>query len=310
MAVARARRPSPILGAATAAIGEASAALVPRESPFRHSFEAPVETIQPDPRQARKSFDQSELAELAATMAEQGQLQPILVRRDPTGTARWMIVAGERRWRAAVANGWRTILAIEHEGDAEVASLIENLQRVDLNPVEEARGLQRLIGEKGWSQTQAARTLGKSKGAVSSLLRILSLPNDVLEAVLTSELAIPKNVLVELARIEEPSTRARLLALARAGTLTVRALRDATIEGEQEVSGQPAIVPQGQAGFGRVDFFSRLEHIAVRLRKARLAGRMLDEHGRTCLLMLRDEIDQILRQQESSDDHKPGRSPS
>ena len=310
MAVARTRRPSPILGAATAAIGEASAVLVPRESRFRHSFEALVDAIRPDPSQARKSFDQAELAELAATMAEQGQLQPILVRRDPTATARWMIVAGERRWRAAVINGWRTILAIEHEGDAEVASLIENLQRVDLNPVEEARGLQRLIGEKGWSQTQAARALGKSKGAVSSLLRILSLPDDVLDAVLTSELAIPKNVLVELARVEEPEVRARLLALARAGTLTVRALRDATAGGEQEANGQPAIVPQRQPGSGRPDFFSRLEHITVRLRQVRLAGRTLDEDGRRSLLTLRNEIDQILRQHESSEDPKPSRSSS
>jgi ParB family chromosome partitioning protein len=310
MAVARTRRPSPILGAATAAIGEASAVLVPRESRFRHSFEAPVDAIRPDPSQARKSFDQAELAELAATMAEQGQLQPILVRRDPTATARWMIVAGERRWRAAVINGWRTILAIEHEGDAEVASLIENLQRVDLNPVEEARGLQRLIAEKGWSQTQAARALGKSKGAVSSLLRILSLPDDVLDAVLTSELAIPKNVLVELARVEEPGVRARLLALARAGTLTVRTLRDATVGGEQEANGQPAIVPQRQPGSGRPDFFLRLEHITVRLRQVRLAGRTLDEDGRRSLLTLRNEIDQILRQHESSKDPKPSRSSS
>jgi ParB family chromosome partitioning protein len=310
MAVARTRRPSPILGAATAAIGEASAVLVPRESRFRHSFEVPVDAIRPDPGQARKSFGQAELAELAATMAEQGQLQPILVRGDPTGTARWMIVAGERRWRAAVANGWRTILAIEHEGDAEVASLIENLQRVDLNPVEEARGLQRLIGEKGWSQTHAARALGKSKGAVSSLLRILSLPDDVLEAVLTSELAIPKNVLVELARIEEPNARSRLLALARAGTLTVRALRDAATEGEQEANRQPAIVPQRQSGSGRPDLFSRVEHMTARLRQVRLADRTLDERGRTCLLTLRDEIDQILRQHEASEGHELGRSAS
>jgi ParB family chromosome partitioning protein len=310
MAAARARRPSPILGAATAAIGEASAVLVPRESRFRHSFEAPIDAIQPDPKQARRSFDQAELAELAATMAEQGQLQPILVRREPMGTSRWMIVAGERRWRAAMANGWRTILAIEHEGDPEVASLIENLQRVDLNPVEEARGLQRLIGEKGWSQTQAARALGKSKGAVSSLLRILSLPDDVLEAVLTSELAIPKNVLVELARIEEPSARARLLALARAGTLTVRALREAAIGGEQKVGEQPAIAPQSQVGSGRSDLFSKLERIAVRLRKARLADRKLDEHGRTCLLALKVEIDQILRRHGLSDEPKPSRSSS
>jgi ParB family transcriptional regulator, chromosome partitioning protein len=295
MATARTRPPSPILKAAAAAIGEASAVLVPRESLFRHSFEAPVDAIIPDPGQARKRSGEAELAELAATMVEQGQLQPILVRRDPTGTVRWMIVAGERRWRAAVANGWHSILAIEHEGDAEVASLVENLQRVDLNAIEEARGLQRLIDEKGWSQTEAARALGKSKGAISGLLRILTLPSDLLDAVLTSELAIPKNVLIELARVEEPAKRERLLALARAGALTVRALRDVTLRRGEEGNGQPATaVPPAQPRSGRSGLASKLERITARLRAARLAGRTLDEDERQCLLALKDEIERRL----------------
>jgi ParB family chromosome partitioning protein len=295
MATARTRPPSPILKAAAAAIGEASAVLVPRESLFRHSFEAPVDAIIPDPGQARKRSGEAELAELAATMVEQGQLQPILVRRDPTGTVRWMIVAGERRWRAAVANGWHSILAIEHEGDAEVASLVENLQRVDLNAIEEARGLQRLIDEKGWSQTEAARALGKSKGAISGLLRTLTLPSDLLDAVLTSELAIPKNVLIELARVEEPAKRERLLALARAGALTVRALRDVTLRRGEEGNGQPATaVPPAQPRSGRSGLASKLERITARLRAARLAGRTLDEDERQCLLALKDEIERRL----------------
>ena len=294
MATARTRRPSPILEAAAAAIGETSAVLVPRESLFRHSFEAPVDAIVPDPYQARKRSGEAELAELAATMVEQGQLQPILVRRDPTGTARWMIVAGERRWRAAVANGWHSILAIEHEGDAEVASLVENLQRVDLNAIEEARGLQRLIDEKGWSQTEAARALGKSKGAISGLLRVLTLPSDLLDAVLTSELAIPKNVLIELARIEEPAERERLLALARAGALTIRVLRDVTLRRRGEGNRQPATAIPAQPCSRRSGLASKLERITARLRAARLAGRTLDEDERQCLLALKDEVERRL----------------
>lgn len=295
MATARARRPSPILGAAATAIGEASATLVPRESRFRHSFEAAADEIVPDPGQARRRFDEAELAGLAATMAERGQLQPILVRPDPTGTARWMIVAGERRWRAAVANGWRSVLAIEHDGDAEVVSLVENLQRVDLNAVEEARGLQRLIGEKGWSRTEAARALGKSKGAVSGLLRILDLPTDLLDRVLTSELALPKNVLVELARVEGPATRDRLLALARSGGLTVRALRDAAAAaGGEEDAGPPRTTAPGQRRPEGSGLGPRISRMAVRLRADRLAGRSLDEGERQHLLSLREEIEQRL----------------
>lgn len=296
MATARARRPSPILGAAATAIEQVSATLVPRESRFRHSFEAAVDEIIPDPGQARRRFDEAELAELATTMAEQGQLQPILVRPDPTGTARWMIVAGERRWRAAVANGWRSVLAIEHDGDAEVVSLIENLQRVDLNAVEEARGLQRLIGEKGWSRTEAARALGKSKGAVSGLLRILDLPTDLLDGVLTSELALPKNVLIELARVEEPATRERLLASARAGRLTVRALRDAaavTTEGENDTE-RPAAAAPSQRRSENLDLGPKISRLTARLRADRLAGRSLDECERQYLLSLWEEIQQRL----------------
>ena len=111
----------------------------------------------------------------------------------------------------------------------EVAGLIENLQRVDLTPVEEARGLKQLIACNGWTQSAAAVALGKSKADVSAVLRILSLPDSVLDAVLTSELEVPKNVLIELARIDDASLRDRLLELARQGELTVRAIREAEV---------------------------------------------------------------------------------
>ena len=195
-------QPSPILMTSTSLIDEASGSLVTRETRFRHSFEAPLDRIEPHPGQARSHFDPADIAALAATMAEQGQLQPILLCKNPQAKGRWFIVAGERRWRAARHNGWTTILAIEHEGNVEIASLIENLQRVDLTPVEEARGLRHLISDKGYSQNAVAAALGKSKAEVSATLRILTLPGEVLDAVLTSELRIAKNALIELARIE------------------------------------------------------------------------------------------------------------
>src|SRR5512134_3244911 len=199
--VTKSPRHSPILGAASMMIRDASDTLVTSDSRFRHSFEVALDVIDPDPDQARKQYAPEDIAALANTMAAQGQLQPILLRRHPSDRGKWIIVAGERRWRAAQLNSWPTILAIEHEKDPEVASLVENLQRVDLNPVEEARGVLRLMERKQWTQDQAANVLGKPKSEVSALLRIISLPSDLLDSVLTSELAVPRNVMVELARV-------------------------------------------------------------------------------------------------------------
>jgi ParB family chromosome partitioning protein len=289
----RTKRPSPILGAATALISETSERLVARSSRFRHTFEAPIDSIGADPDQARKVFDEGEIRSLAATMAEQGQLQPILVRRVPGDKARWVIVAGERRWRAAILNGWTSILAIEHEGgDAEILSLIENLQRVDLTPVEEARGLRRLIQEKGWTQNAAAEALGKSKSEVSAILRILSLPEDVLEGVLTSELPIPKNALIELARLEDLAVRDRLLRLARAGLLTVQAVRQAAAR-KARGDGADRSRPEA-ARTGRLLDARALGRLVTAIRAARTEGRPLTPPERDQLLRLRDEIEQRL----------------
>jgi ParB family transcriptional regulator, chromosome partitioning protein len=283
---------SPILGAAAALIGEASASLVTRDTRFRHTFEAPIVDIDPQTEQPRRRFDQRELAALAATMAERGQLQPILLRRHPAAAGRWLIVAGERRWRAARLNAWSTILAIEHDGDPEVAGLIENLQRVDLTPVEEARGLKQLIACNGWTQSAAAVALGKSKADVSAVLRILSLPDSVLDAVLTSELEVPKNVLIELARIDDAGLRDRLLELARQGELTVRAIREAEVRLKASIpanGSEPCTSrPRRERGIAGID------SLAQRLRNARILGHAPSDVERGRLTRLRMEIDQIL----------------
>lgn len=302
------KRPSPILSTAISMIGEASDALVSRDSRFRHTFEAPLDRLRPDPNQPRKRFDDAEIAQLAATMEAQGQLQPVLVRRDPEQRGAWILVAGERRWRAARLNGWTALLAIEHGDDPEVASLLENLQRVDLSPVEEARGVQRLIDGKGWSQNEAARVLGKSKGEVSATLRILTLPEAVLEAVQTSELDIPRNALVELARVEEGPVRDRLIALAREGALTVRAIRQA----RGELAAPAPALPPAPASVGapaagtasrRRSPTSRpldlraVEALSAALVEARGSGRAFDDVEREALERLAAEIAASLQQQ-------------
>jgi ParB family chromosome partitioning protein len=281
--MARSARISPILGAVTSMIGEASQTLVTDAGRFRHSFEIRLDAIAPDPAQARKRFDEAEIAGLAASMREQGQLQPILVRRDETARARWIIIAGERRFRAAQSLAWPSILAIEHIGDPEIAALIENLQRVDLSPVEEARGLHRLIAEKSWSQDRAAAALGKTKVDVSGTLRILTLPEEIAAAVLTSELALPKNVLIEMARLDDLPTLRRLAALARDGKLTIRAIRQAAKPPEPPVEITTPQMPP-------------LTPVLRALQKARDQKIPLRDHDREALHHLRAIIDALLNQ--------------
>ena len=279
------RKPSPVLGAAMALIGDSAASLTRRDSRFRHSFEVALDAVTADPQQPRRHFDAAALRALADTMANQGQLQPVLVRRDPDADRRWVLIAGERRWRAAQLLGWPTLLALEHDGDPETTALVENLQRVDLSPPETARALERLIAGKGWSQARAGEVLGMSKAEVSATLRILTLPEALLDQLLTSELDLPRNVLVELARVEPGPVRDRLLAMARAGTLTVKAVR----QGRAAVEVPSAPVPS-RAGLPR----RAVSHLARQLGTVREQGRALTAGDRAALTHLKAEIDALL----------------
>ena len=142
----------------------------------------PLREIEPDPGQPRKTFDDETLAELSASIAEHGLLQPIAVRPKPSGG--YLIVAGERRWRASRMAGLTEVPVIVKDVTDEQAmelALVENLQREDLDPVEEATGIRELMTRCDLTQEQAARKLGKSRSALANSLRLLSLPETVLE---------------------------------------------------------------------------------------------------------------------------------
>ena len=142
----------------------------------------PLREIEPDPGQPRKTFDDETLAELSASVAEHGLLQPIAVRPKPSGG--YLIVAGERRWRASRMAGLTEVPVIVKDVTDEQAmelALVENLQREDLDPVEEAAGIRELMTRCDLTQEQAARKLGKSRSALANSLRLLSLPETVLE---------------------------------------------------------------------------------------------------------------------------------
>ncbi|KEO89463.1 chromosome partitioning protein ParB [Erythrobacter longus] len=151
------------------------------ESPFKS---LPIASIQPLPGNPRKHFDEGALEELAASIASRGVIQPIIVR--PKGNGRYQLVAGERRWRAAQKARLHQIPALVRElSDREVMALalIENLQREDLNPVEEARAYQRLADDEGMTQAEIARMVEKSRSHVANIQRLLGLPEAVLDLV-------------------------------------------------------------------------------------------------------------------------------
>ncbi len=165
------------LGALLGDLGESRES----DSPYRL---LPIHKVEPNPGQPRQTFDREELAALAASIREHGVIQPLTVRALETGY--YQIIAGERRWRAARMANLSEIPAVVIEADeckAMELALIENLQRQDLNPVEEARGYDTLIGTYGMTQEEAAQRVGKSRPAVANALRLLSLEPPVLEMV-------------------------------------------------------------------------------------------------------------------------------
>ena len=153
-----------------------------------------VDLLQPGRYQPRRHFAQETIAELATSIRAEGMLQPIVVRPLPgTLPQRYEIIAGERRWRAAQLAGLAQIPAVVRTADDRAAlaqALIENIQREDLNPVDEARGVQRLIDELGLTHEEAATKLGRSRDAVTHLLRILKLDAEVLRQLATGALSL------------------------------------------------------------------------------------------------------------------------
>ena len=162
------------------------------EEPTQQSAyrELPIYKVEPNPEQPRREFDEVELQALADSISVHGVIQPLTVREMPNGY--YQIIAGERRWRAARIAGLSDVPVVVIEADDRKAmelALIENLQRQDLNVVEEALGYQALIEEYGLTQEEAAERVGKSRSAVANALRLLNLPDEVLEMLRTGALS-------------------------------------------------------------------------------------------------------------------------
>ncbi|WP_216839362.1 ParB/RepB/Spo0J family partition protein [Caulobacter sp. S45] len=155
-------------------------------------METPVELLRRNPDQPRRIFAEAELEELTNSIRERGVLQPILVRPAPGAPGEYQIVAGERRWRAAQRANLHTVPVIVRAfDDAEVAEIgvIENIQRADLNPLEEAQGYRVLMDRFGRTQEAIAKSVGKSRSHIANMLRLLNLPTQVRELVETGRLS-------------------------------------------------------------------------------------------------------------------------
>lgn len=151
-----------------------------------------VSDIEPNPDQPRKNFDEAELSSLSASIAEYGLLQPILVAESGIMAGTYRIIAGERRWRASMMAGLDEIPCVIFDGDelaAAQVALVENIQRSDLNPIEEAMGYRTLLERFGMTQENLALKMGKSRPAIANALRLLDLPDEVLPLVAEGKLS-------------------------------------------------------------------------------------------------------------------------
>ncbi|MFV3130267.1 ParB/RepB/Spo0J family partition protein [Niveispirillum sp. KHB5.9] len=183
--------------------------------------------VEPNPNQPRRHFDEEELQALSFSLREVGQLSPILVQAHPTEPKRFLLVAGERRWRAAGMAGLTKIMAhiLPTDANTDQIALIENLQRVDLSPVEEAEGIRRLIETHEYNQEAVGDLLGRSRTEVNTTLTLLKLEPTILKECVTSHNDVPKAVLLELARMEEIDQLSLWLKVKKDG-LTAREARE------------------------------------------------------------------------------------
>ncbi len=212
----------------------------------------PVGRIDPNPDQPRTRFEQSALDELAASVKEHGVLQPVLVR--PIGESnRYQLVAGERRWRAATAAGLATIPALIEELDDDTAleiAIIENLQREDLSPLEEAVMYDRMVKEHGYSIRRLAQKLGKDKGYLENRLRLADAPPEIQELVSVRKDTISHAY--ELLKVEDPKKRRRLAEQVARGELTLVKLRE-RVEGARRPRRTNAVAEPDDSATGSAD---------------------------------------------------------
>jgi ParB family chromosome partitioning protein len=213
--------------------GETAAAVETPEQPQAQGIrELPIAHIRPNPKQPRQRYTETTLAELAQSIKQRGVLQPILV--SPNADGSYEIIAGERRWRAAQRAGLTSIPAVIRAGTENERfqmALIENIQREDLNPLEQARGFQRLATEFNMTQDLIASAVGKDRSVIANTLRLLALPETMQTAL--SEGKLSASHARSLAAVEDSTAQQTLFKRIIDEELTVRAVEQAVREHKQ-----------------------------------------------------------------------------
>jgi ParB family transcriptional regulator, chromosome partitioning protein len=249
------------------ALGRGLSALIPQAAAparlDRGVSRLPVESIRREHGQPRKSFDEERLRELADSIREKGLLQPVLVRQEPDG---YVLIAGERRWRAAQLAGLTEIPALVREAtesEAFVLALVENIQRQDLNPLEEAEGYRRLVEDFGLSQEEVSQQVGKDRSTVANALRLLALPEEVKAMVADGSLQMGHaRALLGLPRIPEMVELAKRIS---ARKLSVREAE--RLVKQQKEARAPVLAQEGPQARAVVEELQRLLGTRVRLQQ-------------------------------------------
>ena len=244
-----------LLGAATTPGREITAASADARDEVR---QLSITAINPNPFQPRREFRPDELAELEASMRDSGLLQPVTVRPAPGSNGRFELIAGERRFRAASRLGWTEIPALIKQIDDRAMlslALVENLQRADLNPIDEALGVQRLIAEFGLTQQQVADVLGKDRSTIANLIRVLALPAGVQRMIVDRQLTLG-----HARALLTMSDQRAMLILAREAAEQQLSVREVEQRARQGNISTPASPPSRVAKHARTTILLVAEH--------------------------------------------------
>ncbi|WP_448208203.1 ParB/RepB/Spo0J family partition protein [Azospirillum sp. sgz302134] len=252
---------------------------------FPRVVEIDTDRISPNPSQPRRHFDEEALASLANSIERDGLLQPITVQAAPEKPGHYILVAGERRWRAHQLLERPTIFAIVTEGNAHEIALIENVQRVDLDGLELAHGYAKLMSNHGYSVEEVGQVVGLDEGRVRRTLSILGLPQSILdEYAVGYRHSVSRSVLEEIAAVSDPSLQAKLWEQAKAGGgLTVRGVREAKRNADETEDWKR-----------RRSLETSIGKVAKTITLIREARDTLDDGQRQRLRSLRDQIDELL----------------